>query len=57
MANEQIEMDVRQLTIKVDNLAKQIDSLRDKIDQWVRWIIGLQMGTYVLLVLAYFTHR
>lgn len=57
MTNEQIEIDLRQLSSKIDNLSRQVGELRKEMTDWVRWIIGLQMGTYVLLILAYFTHR
>jgi hypothetical protein len=31
--------------------------LEDRFDNWLRWIIGLQLGLYAVIIGAFFIHR
>jgi len=57
MTDEQIEIELRHLVIKVDKLGEQIEKFNDRFDGWLRWVIGLQLGSYILIIGGYFLHK
>ena len=41
----------------MDKLTEQIGKLNDRFDGWLRWVIGLQLGSYILIIGGYFLHK
>ena len=47
---ERIEKDLH-------DLRTETRELRNEMTAWVRWIIGLQLGAYLLIIGGYFLHK
>ena len=50
MTNDQIEIELRKL-------GEQIEKFNGRFDDWLRWVIGLQLGSYILIIGGYFLHK
>lgn len=49
--------DAGTLNERLDRIEKAIDKLNDRFDQWLRWVIGLQLGAYILIIGGYFLRK
>ncbi len=50
MTNDQIEIELRKL-------GEQIEKFNGRFDDWLRWVIGLQLGSYILIIGGYLLHK
>ena len=49
--------DAANLLDRLDKIERSIEKLNDRFDQWLRWIIGLQLGSYILIMTGYFLRK
>lgn len=41
----------------IEALNDRFEKLLDRFDNWLRWIIGLQLGLYMIVIGAYFLRK
>lgn len=41
----------------IEALIDRFERLLDRFDNWLRWIIGLQLGLYMIVIGAYFLRK
>jgi hypothetical protein len=49
--------DAGTVTERLERIERDLRELRTEMVGWVRWIIGLQLGSYLLIIGSYFLKR